>query len=56
MSDFRPQDEIFRPGMPFRPLDEQALSPEFIKLSQYWTRNEVLKWVHRKTLFHGKIY
>ena len=24
-SDFRPQDEIFRPGMPFRPLDEQAL-------------------------------
>ena len=23
-SDFRPQDEIFRPGMPFRPLDEQA--------------------------------
>ena len=21
-SDFRPQDEIFRPGMPFRPLDE----------------------------------
>ena len=25
-SDFRPQDEIFRPGMPFRPLDEQALS------------------------------
>ena len=26
-SDFRPQDEIFRPGMPFRPLDEQALFP-----------------------------
>ena len=25
-SDFRPQDEIFRPGMPFRLLDEQALS------------------------------
>ena len=25
-SDFCPQDEIFRPGMPFRPLDEQALS------------------------------
>ena len=25
-SDFRPQDEIFRPGMPFRPLDEQALT------------------------------
>ena len=25
-SDFRPQDEIFRPGMPFRPLDEQAPS------------------------------
>ena len=24
-SDFRPQDEIFRPRMPFRPLDEQAL-------------------------------
>ena len=24
-SDFRPQDEIFRPGMPFRPLDEHAL-------------------------------
>ena len=24
-SDFRPQDEIFRPGMRFRPLDEQAL-------------------------------
>ena len=23
-SDFRPQDEIFRPGIPFRPLDEQA--------------------------------
>ena len=23
--DFRPQDEIFRPGMEFRPLDEQAL-------------------------------
>ena len=25
-SDFRPQDEIFHPRMPFRPLDEQALS------------------------------
>ena len=25
-SDFRPQDEIFCPGMPFRPLDEQALT------------------------------
>ena len=24
-SDFRPQDEIFRPGMPFLPLDEQTL-------------------------------
>ena len=24
-SDFSPQDEIFRPGMPFRPSDEQAL-------------------------------
>ena len=24
-SDFRPQDEIFRPGMRFRPLDEQTL-------------------------------
>ena len=23
-SDFRPQDKLFRPGMPFRPLDEQA--------------------------------
>ena len=22
---FRPQDKIFRPGMPVRPLDEQAL-------------------------------
>ena len=26
MADFRPQDEIFRPGMAFRPLDEQAHS------------------------------
>ena len=26
--DFRPQDEIFRPRMPFRPLDEQALTPK----------------------------
>ena len=25
-SDFHPQDEIFRPGMQFRPLDEQAPS------------------------------
>ena len=25
-SDFRPQDEIFRPGMRFRPLDEQTLT------------------------------
>ena len=28
-SNFRPQDEIFRPGMPFRPLDEQAQSMNF---------------------------
>ena len=25
-SDFRPQDEIFHPEMPFRPLHEQALN------------------------------
>ena len=25
-SDFRPQDEIFRPKMTIRPLDEQALN------------------------------
>ena len=24
--DFHPQDEIIRPGMAFRPLDEQALT------------------------------
>ena len=27
---FRPQDEIFRPGMPVRPLDEQALGDIFM--------------------------
>ena len=27
-SAFHPQDEIFCPGMPFRPLDEQALKHE----------------------------
>ena len=29
-SDFRPQDEIFRPGIPFRPLDEQALNDSYV--------------------------
>ena len=32
---FRYQDEIFRPGMPFRPLDEQSLTvTSFIRYSQ----------------------
>ena len=33
-SDFRPQDEIFRPGMPFRPLDEQAQDVNEISLER----------------------
>ena len=42
-SDFRPQDEIFRPGMPFRPLDEQAHN---VKMGALWVKpSRKIVWI-----------
>ena len=53
-SDFRPQDEIFRPGMLFRPLDEQALSPR----SHASETPDILNHhkVHADCVFNGSNY
>ena len=42
-SDFRPEEEIFRPGMAFCPLDEQALK---ISLNCYLTENKLCSNIH----------